>query len=72
MATGSSEENLPPTKTKDFLVFEKEGDNIGEICCCRRKELEEASKGVVPLNTKKNNTWAVQNFNEWWALSHNS
>ena len=35
------------------------------------KELEEASKGVVPLNTKKNNTWAVQNFNEW-ALSRNS
>uniref|UniRef100_A0A1X7UZ64 Uncharacterized protein n=1 Tax=Amphimedon queenslandica TaxID=400682 RepID=A0A1X7UZ64_AMPQE len=33
-------------------------------------ELEVAS-GVVPLNTKINNTWAAQNLNDW-SMSRNS
>jgi hypothetical protein len=29
------------------------------------EEVVTASKGVVPKNTKRNNTWAINNFTEW-------
>ena len=29
------------------------------------KEVNEASKGVVPTNTKKNNAWAERTFDAW-------
>ena len=72
MATGSSEENPPPSKKRRISLSLKRKETTEErFPVVEEKELEEASKGVVPLNTKKNNTWAIQNFNEW-ALSRNS
>ena len=35
------------------------------------EELEVASKGIVPKNTKGNNRWALNNF-EAWRASHNA
>ena len=49
MATGSSEENPPPSKrTKDFLVFKRKETTEERFAVVEEKELEETSKGVVP------------------------
>ena len=58
-------------KRRISLSLKRKETTEERFAVVEEKELEEASKGVVPLNTKKNNTWAVQNFNEW-ALSRNS
>ena len=31
----------------------------------REKEVNEAAKGAVPTNTKKNNAWAERTFDAW-------
>uniref|UniRef100_A0A1X7UDD2 Uncharacterized protein n=1 Tax=Amphimedon queenslandica TaxID=400682 RepID=A0A1X7UDD2_AMPQE len=68
MATSSSE-SIPPSKKRRLALslFKKKSEESFTIV--EDDELEVA-KGVVPFNTK-NNTWAVQNFNNW-SMSRNS
>ena len=73
MAESSNDkENQPPSKKPRLSLSLKKGrkqDNnnssfsrFGKVS---NSELQEATKGVLPANTKKANTWAIKNFTEW-------
>ena len=64
----------PPTPPKKLSLAKKKTECTSELSASKasrfatpvsEKEVNEAAKGVVPTNTKKNNAWAERKFDAW-------
>ena len=75
----AEKENEQPRKKRrlSLSLKGKQAKALGNLSAGRRfitvdeGDLETAAEGVMPTNTKKNNTWAARNFSEW-AETRNS
>ena len=62
----------PPAKKKRLSLSKKKKIDSGpRFSLTTDRDVEEASKGVVPVNTERANTWALKNF-EAWILNRNA
>ena len=64
----------PPKKKLKLSLAKKKTECTSELSTLKgsefatpvsEKEVNEAAKGVVPTNTKKNNAWAERTFDAW-------
>ena len=64
----------PPKKKLKLSLIKKKTECTSELSALKasrfatsvsEKEVNEAAKGVVPMNTKKNNAWAERTFDAW-------
>ena len=61
-----------PAKKRRLSLSRKKKIDIGpRFSLTTELDVEEASKGVVPANTERANTWALKNY-EAWARNRNS
>uniref|UniRef100_A0A1X7UUI7 Uncharacterized protein n=1 Tax=Amphimedon queenslandica TaxID=400682 RepID=A0A1X7UUI7_AMPQE len=60
-----SETNEPPRKRRRLSLSSNKKNKGRFGAPVDEEQVVEASKGVVPENTKRRNQWALRNFNQW-------
>lgn len=66
---GVSSDGVPPQPKKKRLSLSRKKNrdkpNESRFILTTDLDVEEASKGVVPANIERSNSWAVKNFEAW-------
>lgn len=68
MAEGNvleNKENEPPNKKRCLSLLLKERNALQRFGEVGEEDLASVSKGVVPVNTLRNNRWTLSNFGKW-------